>query len=73
MANNRLYIHNTETGETLMIAKSFSDGWELRCTKKAIQSFLQRDDWKSSCSGGPSNFVLATEADLPDGAEMVKQ
>ena len=66
MANNRIFLFNKATKEAILLAKSFGNGWEIRETKKALAEFMSKDDWDSSCIGGPSNLVLLTEDQLPE-------
>lgn len=57
MANNRLFIVDTETGERIMLAKSFGQGWATRqraylpegateWTEEAAEEWIARlDNW----------------------------
>lgn len=65
MANNLLFIYNKESNTALLFAKAFGE-WECRASIDAINDFLTRDDWASSCIGGQSNFVLLTAGQLPE-------
>lgn len=40
MANNRLYIRCRNCGQTLFLAKHFSDPWSLRCDLMDVQMFF---------------------------------
>jgi len=42
MANNRLYIVDTETGEHFMLAKSMGRGWYIRGENPGEPSFAER-------------------------------
>jgi hypothetical protein len=45
MANNRLYIQDTETNESILVAKSFGDGWEWRVDPDELTNWLMNRDW----------------------------
>ena len=76
MANNRLFIEDTETGDRFLLAKCLSDGWyvfDLGADKPSLQMRLstffggeygQRD--MPACIGGdePTKFKLVTENSL---------
>lgn len=64
MANNRLFIYNKESNIAMLLAKAFGE-WECRVNEDAINDFLNQDDWTAACDGGPSNFSLITEDQLP--------
>ena len=49
----------------MLLAKSFGE-WDCRANEDAINKFLNQDDWTAACQGGPSNFTLITEDQLPD-------
>lgn len=44
MANNRLFIKDTQTGESLMIAKSNGDGWGFSFWDNDNQKRLNLDE-----------------------------
>ena len=44
MANNRLYIIDTETKEEILLAKSFGSGWDVRCTIEQLNEWLEERD-----------------------------
>jgi hypothetical protein len=73
MANNRIFLFNKVTKEAMMLAKSFGRGWEIRETKKALEEFMSKDDWDSSCVGEPSNLILLTELELPKDTVYYKK
>lgn len=66
MANNRLYIEDTETGDRLFVAKSFGQGWNWRADSEVISSWLKiymRDaaaSFGNTCNN-PSVLVFKTE------------
>jgi hypothetical protein len=68
MANERLYIQDTETGETLMLAKSFGPPWDIRITIDKLQSWLDGRDIEATCGlhpgKGDTKLRLVTEAQL---------
>ncbi len=71
MANNRLWIKNTETGEKLLLAKSFGHGWKLWDDAKGLAEWLDTADFGASfgnCSA-PSVLVLVTENEENTGAD----
>lgn len=69
MANNRLYIEDTETGELLMVAKSFGDGWHWRKSDDEINDWLEKkkrdfEATSGSTSGTWTTLRLVTEHEL---------
>ena len=69
MANNRLYIEDTETGDRIMVAKSFGSGWSWRASVDDIDAWLnakQRDVDASfgNTSSRRSALVIRTENEL---------
>lgn len=69
MANNRMYIVDDETGEQLMVAKSFGGGWDWRKNALEMTEWLAARDL-GAAYGGPSGMSstrlrLVTEYDLP--------
>lgn len=75
MANNRLYIKDTLTGESLMIAKSGGDGWYFRFWDNEAQKVLSLEeasdwlgmrDWKCQYGGDETTLKLLTEQQLID-------
>jgi len=56
MANNRLYIVDTETGQQLMVAKSFGEGWNWRLDADQINNWLEETQRDCAASfGNPSS------------------
>ncbi len=47
MANNRLYILDTETGEKVMIAKSMGRGWQSKDV--FLEEWFSGRDLEASC------------------------
>jgi hypothetical protein len=77
MANNRLYIVDTETGDRFLLAKGFG-GWERPAMHQptAVFDWLLAHDADAACSlGGPSKLRLMTESevDAMDKAALPKQ
>jgi hypothetical protein len=44
MSNNRLYIEDTETGERILFATSYSGGWDLRADSDTLSEWLAGRD-----------------------------
>jgi hypothetical protein len=64
MANNRLYIEGTETGNRLFVAKSYGGGWGWETAPDKINEWLaQRSrDWSASFGDKtPSKLQFRTE------------
>jgi hypothetical protein len=74
MANNRLYLVDTLTGHSIMLAKSMSGEWRLwdaefpENSGQLLDMFLRAHDHGSAQSGTvPTGLVLMTERDdLPE-------
>jgi hypothetical protein len=67
MANNRLYIEDTETGERLAVAKSFGPPWDWRVTMEEVQAWMEGRDIASTCDcSKPTKLRFVTEADEPN-------
>ena len=66
MANNRLWLKDTETGDKVFLAKAY-DGWSL-CDAEPIDRFL-RDHDMCGATGGKSSLVLEFEEEWPDEVE----
>jgi hypothetical protein len=69
MANNRLYIEDTENGDIIMVAKSFGDGWSWRADADAINSWLNAlnfgpRDMGASFGRSPSCLRFVTENEV---------
>lgn len=75
MANNRLYIEDTETGERFMLAKSMGEGWYTRNENEGEATFQERfDAWLEGGardSGAsyrnreePTRFRIVTENEM---------
>jgi hypothetical protein len=68
MANNRLYIEDTETGYRLFVAKSFGGGWEWLRSADEINAWISakpRDEGASfgNTDSSPSRLRFITEND----------
>lgn len=65
MANNRLYIENTETKEKILLAKSFGQ-WSLRVTAEELDGWLsgQEAGERVCIQGGKTKLRLVTEDEL---------
>jgi hypothetical protein len=64
MANNRLYIIDTETGDKFCLAKSMGDGWYLSYSIKGFEEWANKRDYAASyeCYKEPrTKFILRTE------------
>lgn len=44
MANNRLFIEDSESGCRLFVAKSFGEGWDWRASSDDINDWLKARD-----------------------------
>lgn len=75
MANNRLFIVDTETGEQIMLAKSSGDGWwvwykddEGKAARiDELTEWLQHRDLQASygnTNAKPSRLRLVTENEI---------
>lgn len=62
MANNRLYLEDTETGERLLVAKGWGN-WEWREDAEVITTWLRNRDIGSACGpdGSPTALRLITD------------
>lgn len=77
MANNRLYILDTETGEHIMVAKGFGSGWDWRKTDDELTRWLNEPTDSplglrnvAASDSGPTKLMLVTEDNLE--AEIAK-
>jgi len=48
MANNRLYLRDTESGEIFLLAKSMGTGWYFCQTDERVNSFFEMRDMGAS-------------------------
>ena len=74
LANNRLYIVDTETGEKFMLAKTLGYGWYCRGTNpgeplidERLESWADLRDMEASygnCFDGVTKLILVCENDL---------
>jgi hypothetical protein len=72
MANNRLYLLDTETGEKIMIAKAFGPPWDIRITLEQLAEFLDGRDIQACCNSDvPTSLKLVTERDVDDPFQTV--
>jgi hypothetical protein len=73
MANNRLYLRDTETGEEIVLAKGYagSGGWTLRSETDSLCKWLDEHDFGSSI-GGHTKLVVYDENHPPVGTEIAK-
>lgn len=69
MANNRLYIRDTETGEEIMLAKGYagSVGWGLWAQAEQLREWLDEHDFDASVGLGATRLVLYDENHPPKG------
>lgn len=67
MANNRLYIYDDETGERILLAKSFGNGWALWGNfQKEFNKWAESRDVNASygnCELQKTAFFIAAEGD----------
>ncbi len=64
MADNRLYIIDTETGDKFCLAKSFSYGWYCReGVERRFEEWADMRDIEAAYyeNGGETKFVLVCE------------
>jgi hypothetical protein len=65
MANNRLYIEDTETGERYLLAKGFGDLWSLSGDDDKLHDWLTTGDRDRLASDhGATKLRLVTEDTL---------
>lgn len=71
MANNRLYLRDTETGEEILLAKGYagSGGWSLRKEVEKLEDWLDQHDFDASL-GGNTRLVVYDENHPPVGTEI---
>ena len=63
MANNRLFIGNTNTKEWVMLAKGFGNGWTVRNLDK-LNNFIEDSKFIPETDvNGLSQFFFFTEYD----------
>lgn len=69
MANNRLYIRDTETGEEIMLAKGYagSVGWGMWAQAEQLREWLDEHDFDASVGHGATRLVLYDENHPPKG------
>lgn len=65
MANNRLYIEDTATGERFMLAKGWGDGWEVYPLAHQLTDWLKCRDMAAAIGQPKTTLRLVTENDLP--------
>jgi hypothetical protein len=85
MANNRLYLLDTKTGEACFLAKAMGDGWyTTEGTDERLDKFFSQIDPDTSkpmdwaCSAGlpgfPTRIMLVDESTYdPDGMAAEKR
>lgn len=62
MANNRLYILDTETNEKLLLAKSFGARWSIRVNEDVFNNWMiERDIGALTSDSAPSSLKLITD------------
>lgn len=65
MANNRLYIEDTETGERILLAKGFGDLWSASGDMDKLHDWLNTGDRDRTASEtGATKLRLVTEDTL---------
>jgi hypothetical protein len=65
MANNRLYIKNLETGDEIMLAKSFGTGWSWRKDRKQMQDWLDVQNIHPDLP----RLIITSDNEVEDGNE----
>jgi len=60
MANNRLFIEDSETGDRLMVAKSFGKGWDWRKSADQINEWLAKRERDSLASFNDTLKIAST-------------
>lgn len=66
MANNRLYLRDPETGEQMLLAKSFGLGWSVYPTVDELSAWLEGRDVAASygnCASQGTRLQLVAEND----------
>lgn len=58
MANTYLYIHDSESGQELLVAKAWSDGWVWHKTPDEITEWLKHRDIPSGYAGASEGTEL---------------
>lgn len=63
MANNRLYISNTENGERILLAKGWGGGgWRIWEPEKLAEWLANKNiDTNNDYDGAPTKLVLVTD------------
>lgn len=63
MANNRLYIVDTDTGDAFMLCKSYGAGWDVNNSEmgEELDMWLEGRDNVASSGGDYSKLKLVTE------------
>lgn len=66
MANNRLFITDSITGDRIMVAKSFGDGWVWEKSKAEMQEWLDKHERDIDAAWGgvgdaKSSLIFETE------------
>jgi hypothetical protein len=71
MANNRLYLRDTETGEEILLAKGYAGShcWTLRDGTDPLAAWLEEHDF-SAANGGYTRLVVYDENHPPAGTEI---
>ncbi|NIE67461.1 hypothetical protein [Burkholderia sp. Ax-1719] len=78
MANNRLYILDTETCEYVMVAKGFGNGWSWRRDSDELTEWLNSGenfvrDIGASDLAHQTKLVLVTEYALEEEIEKIRK
>jgi hypothetical protein len=66
MANNRLYLVDGETGEKILLAKSFGMGWQISRPADELSEWLEQRDVAASygnAAGPGTTLGLVAEND----------
>lgn len=77
MADNRLFLVDTETSDIFMLCKSLMSEWGIYNSELGddLDKWLQSRDTKAADNNGLSNLVLRTEDEIPKKLwdEWIKQ
>ncbi len=63
MANNRLYLIDTETNEKILLCKSFGQ-WFLYPTEEVLNNWLKDRDIASTTDKYPTKLILKIENEI---------
>lgn len=70
MSNNRLFVLDEETGDILLLAKGWGDGWHL-APDADLEGFLRARDFAASCDAGATTKLRLVTENEPWRTEWV--